>query len=223
MKNLLYKEFKLAWHPLCYVFTILFNTFILIPNYPTFVGIMLSACTYTLLFIGANKGKQTNDLYYSVTLPVKKSNIVIARYISLLVIQLASLIITAALSPASLAIRQAIYADKMPYIGFDLKYIGMVVAWALIAYTALDAIFLLMFYRKGRSVIAPSLVGMLALTIIMILFTIVLPIAWPAYRSFFEGKWWIQLVSIAIAIVIYAIAHIFILKQAIKEIKKINF
>lgn len=221
MKNLLYKEFKLAWHPLCYVFIAIFNLFILIPNYPAFIGPMFVPMIYTLLFIGANKGKQTNDLYYTVTLPVKKSNIVISRFISMAIIQFSSLLITGALAPASQLIRNAIGLKHD--IGFGLNYVGVVIAFALIAYIIVDAVFLLMFYRKGRSVIAPSIVGMVAIAVIMSVFTLALPLAIPAFKTFFENKIWIQFVAIVIALVVYAITHIFILKQAIKEIKKINF
>jgi len=221
MKNLLYKEFKLAWHPLCYVFLILFNVFILIPNYPAFVGIMLLPIIYTLLFIGTHKGKQTNDLLYTITLPVKKSDIVIARFISLAIMQLISLLLTGALAPLSQLIRNAMGIKQD--IGFGLNYIGNVIGFALIAYSILDAIFLLMFYKNGRSVIAPSLIAMSTILIVMGVFTLILPLTVPSYKTFFESKIWIQFISIAIGLAIYAISHIFILKQSIKEIKKINF
>jgi len=221
MKNLIYKEFKLAWHPLCYVFLILFNILILIPNYPAFVGVMLLPIIYTLIFTGTHKGKQTNDLLYTITLPVKKSDIVLARFISLVIMQLVSLLLTGALAPLSQLIRNAIGIKQD--IGFGLNYVGNVLGFALIAFAILDAIFLLMFYKSGRSVLAPSLISMATILIVMSVFTLILPLTVPSYKTFFESKIWIQFISIVIGLVIYTISHIFILKQAIKEIKKINF
>ena len=79
MKALLYKEFKLAMHPVCYAFIFLFPLMILIPKFPTAVGYIYVLSSYPILFLGANKGQQSNDLLYSTLMPVRKKDIVIAR------------------------------------------------------------------------------------------------------------------------------------------------
>ena len=87
MKALLYKEFKLAMHPLCYLFIFLFPLMILIPSYPIAVSFIYILSCYPVLFLGANKGQQSNDLLYSTLLPVRKKDIVLARIITVLVMQ----------------------------------------------------------------------------------------------------------------------------------------
>lgn len=56
MKALLYKEFKLAMHPICYIFIALFPLMMLIPSYPLGIGFIYILSCYPILFLGANKG-----------------------------------------------------------------------------------------------------------------------------------------------------------------------
>ena len=74
MKALLYKELKLAMHPICYVFIALFPFMILIPSYPIAIGFLYVLTCYPILFLGANKGQQSNDLLYSTLLPIRKKD-----------------------------------------------------------------------------------------------------------------------------------------------------
>ena len=62
MKALLYKEFKLAMHPVCYFFIFAFPLMVLIPSYPLAIGFIYVLTCYPILFLGANKGQQSNDL-----------------------------------------------------------------------------------------------------------------------------------------------------------------
>ena len=62
MKALIYKEFKLSMHPICYLFVAAFPLMILIPSYPIGIGFIYVLTCYPILFLGANKGQQSNDL-----------------------------------------------------------------------------------------------------------------------------------------------------------------
>ena len=53
MKALIYKELKLAMHPICYVFIVLFPFMILIPSYPLGIGFIYVLTCYPILFLGA--------------------------------------------------------------------------------------------------------------------------------------------------------------------------
>lgn len=143
--------------------------------------------TYTILFLGANKGKQTNDLYFTACLPVRKQDILMARFISMLVMQLMTIVITAACAPLAQLIRNAI--PNMPaYYGIGLNNIGVTISFAILSYIFVDALYILMFYKSGRSIIAPSLIAMFASLIFMTIFVILLPEIIPAYKSFFCSK-----------------------------------
>ena len=99
MKALLYKEFKLAMHPICYVFILFFPLMILIPSYPLGIGFIYVLTCYPILFLGANKGQQSNDLLYSTLMPVRKKDIVLARIITVITIQVAFMLLMTALYP----------------------------------------------------------------------------------------------------------------------------
>ena len=99
MKALIYKEFKLAMHPICYVFIAVFPLMILIPSYPLAIGFIYVLTCYPILFLGANKGQQSNDLLYSTLLPVRKRDIVLARIITVVILQFAFMAIMSLLYP----------------------------------------------------------------------------------------------------------------------------
>ena len=88
MKNLLYKELRLALHPTNFLFLGL-SALLLIPNYPYFVTFF-----YTCLgvFFLCLNGRENRDIYYSLLLPVRKRQIVQARFLSVLLLELAQLL-----------------------------------------------------------------------------------------------------------------------------------
>ena len=63
---------RLSMHPICYIFIALFPLMFLIPSYPLGIGFIYVLTCYPILFLGANKGQQSNDLLYSTLLPVRK-------------------------------------------------------------------------------------------------------------------------------------------------------
>ncbi|MCI2055825.1 MAG: ABC-2 transporter permease [Oscillibacter sp.] len=75
MKNLLYKEFRLALHPTSIIFLTL-SAMLIIPNYPYYVTFF-----YTCLgiFFICLTGRENQDLFYMMLLPVRKRDIVRAR------------------------------------------------------------------------------------------------------------------------------------------------
>lgn len=89
MKQLLYKEFKLALHPTAVIFLAL-SAMLLIPNYPYYVTFF-----YTCLgvfFICLN-GRENRDIYYSMLLPIRKRQIVKARFLMVAALQLAQAVL----------------------------------------------------------------------------------------------------------------------------------
>ena len=108
MKALLFKELRLAMHPICYVFIVLFPFMILIPSYPLGIGFIYVLTCYPILFLGANKGQQSNDLLYSTLLPVRKKDIVMARIFTVIFMQVAFILVMTALYPVARIINNAV-------------------------------------------------------------------------------------------------------------------
>ena len=75
MKHMLNKELRLALHPTVPLFWLL-GAMLLIPNYPYYVIFF-----YTLLgiFFVCLSGRENNDIAYTLTLPVRKRDVVAAR------------------------------------------------------------------------------------------------------------------------------------------------
>ena len=111
MKALLYKELKLAMHPICYVFIALFPFMILIPSYPIAIGFLYVLTCYPILFLGANKGQQSNDLLYSTLLPIRKKDIVKARIMTVFLMHLVFIALTSALCPLAIFINNSIRTE----------------------------------------------------------------------------------------------------------------
>lgn len=90
ISNLLYKEIRLAAHPNLIVFTLM-GPLLLIPGYP-----------YTMVFIFSLIGnfvnllytRENNDTYYSTLLPLKRSEVVFAKWLVLLVSQMVTILIS---------------------------------------------------------------------------------------------------------------------------------
>ena len=78
MKQLISKELRLCMHPAAIIFLIL-SAMVMIPNYPYLVAFFYT--TLGIFFICLT-GRENNDIYFSVCLPVEKTAIVTARFIT---------------------------------------------------------------------------------------------------------------------------------------------
>ena len=234
MKALIYKEFKLAMHPICYLFVALFPLMILIPSYPIAVGFIYVLASYPILFLGANKGQQSNDLLYSVLLPVRKKDIVLARIITVVTMQLVSILIMSALYPAALAINTAIAqsveaqkaageAVKSPSIpGLGLNSYVLIVAIAIIGYSIADLIFLPIYYKKGKWIVMPTLLTILTFITYLGITTIALPYI-PGLEILNNLSIGIQFIALAVAILISVLVHILVYKISSSRLEKVDF
>lgn len=84
MKNLLYKEFRLAIHPSVYIFFAL-AALLLVPSYPYYVSFFYLTLGIFLTF---KTNRAENDIFYSALLPVRKGDVVRARVLTLSLIHI---------------------------------------------------------------------------------------------------------------------------------------
>ena len=229
MKALLYKEFKLAMHPICYIFIAFFPFMILIPSYPIAIGFIYVLTCYPILFLGANKGQQSNDLLFSTLLPVRKKDIVLARIITVVIMQVSFIAIMSCLYPLASISRdyitqQAIAAgEKIPSdAGFGLNAYTSVLAFAIIGYALADLIYFAIYYKRGKSIVASTLLTILGFVAYLGIFTIGLPFV-PAYGNFFSNNIWIQIGFLGVALVVSVLLHFVVYKVASKELERVDF
>ena len=230
MKALLYKEFKLAMHPICYVFIGLFPLMILIPSYPLAIGFIYLLSCYPILFLGANKGQQSNDLLYSTLLPVRKKDIVLARIFTVIIMQIAYMLIMSALYPVALAVNNSIVVEDtgahLNVPGLGLNGFVSILAIAVIGFAVADLIFFPIYYKNGRSIVMSTLLTILGFVVYLGIFTIAFPyipgMEWYT-KILCDSGVGIQFAFLGGAIAISALLHFFVYRISSKRLEKVDF
>ncbi len=90
MNALLYKEWKLAKHPTVLIY-LLFDLMLLIPSYPYYVVFLYTGLAVFFVFL---YGRENNDLSFSVQLPVCKRDVVRARMLFVVLMELAQILVS---------------------------------------------------------------------------------------------------------------------------------
>lgn len=89
MKKLLRKEILLSMHPTAPIFLIL-SMMLIIPNYPYYVVFFYTGLA---VFFTCLNGRENNDVFYTLTLPIAKKDIVKSRFAFVILLELAQIII----------------------------------------------------------------------------------------------------------------------------------
>ncbi len=225
MKALLYKEMKLAMHPICWVFIFLFPLMILIPSYPLGIGFIYVLSCYPILFLGANKGQQSNDLLFSTLLPVRKKDIVLARIFTVIIMQAIFISVMCALYPLAYWIQGNITDASVP--GIKLSGFLTLLAFGIIGYAIADLIFFPIYYKKGRSIVGSTLATILGFVAYIGIVTIGLPFI-PGVDKVFDFLYqpenlWIQIVILLVSLAISAGIHVVVYKISAKKLEKVDF
>ena len=234
MKALIYKELKLAMHPICYLFVALFPLMILIPSYPMGIGFIYILSCYPVLFLGANKGQQSNDLLYSTLLPVRKKDIVLARIITVIFMQVAYMLILSALYPAAVAINTEIAnqaaaaraagenASDVTIPGLGLNSFVLLLAFGIVGYAIADLIFFPIYYKHGKSIVMSTLFTILGFVVYIGVSTIGLPYV-PGLQILNQLHIGIQFICLGAAIGISAAIHVLVYRISAKRLERVDF
>ena len=151
MTKLLNKECRLAASPLSYIF-IAGSFMTMIPGYPFLVGAFFVCLG---IFYSFQNARECGDIYYSVLLPVKKTDIVRAKYTFTATIQIISFIIISVLT----ALRMTVLADAAAYKTNPLMNLSPVaLALVLILFSFFNTVFLGMHFRTAWKIGIPFLV-----------------------------------------------------------------
>jgi hypothetical protein len=155
--NLLRKEFRLAMHPTAVIF-LSFSVMLIIPNYPYYVTFFYTGLA---VFFTCLTGRENNDIAYSASLPVRKVDIVRARFLFVVILELAQIL---------LAVPFAILRQGMPLPG---NIVGMD---ANIAFFGLSFLLLGLFnlaffdiYYRDASKVGKAFVASSAVVLLFIL------------------------------------------------------
>lgn len=139
--NLLYKELRLAAHPNLYIFTAL-GLLVIVPAYP-YGMVFLFGCLAP--FITFMYGRETNDIYYTTLLPVKKSDTVKAKIMLVILVQMIQLVISLPFA----FLRVHLLPEGNPAgIEANVAYYG----FGLMIYAIFNFIFLTYFFKSAYKV-----------------------------------------------------------------------
>ncbi len=148
MKTLLYKEFKLSANPLTYLFLV-FTIMAGVPNYPILVGTFFVCMG---LFYTFQTGRETNDVNYTALLPVKKRNVVLARYLFVMAIQIAAVLLSAIFVLLWIRVlsKTDVYAQNQ-LMSANLAFLGYV----FIVFALFNGVFVNGFYKTAYKISVP--------------------------------------------------------------------
>lgn len=159
MKTLLYKQLRLACHPMTPVFC-LSGIMLLIPNYP--YSLAFFYVTLGLFFTFLNMREQ-KDIYYSALLPLRKRDTVRAAVAFTVLVELLSVVITALFCLLSAKLQPG----KDNAVGMDANL--MLLGAGFVFYGVFNLVFFVCLYRSGYKVGAAYLKANLALWPMMLL------------------------------------------------------
>jgi len=142
MKNLIYKEFKLAM-PLLTILFLAFSLMTFIPGYPILCGAFFVCFG---IFQSYQMAREDNDILYSVLLPVRKTDVVRAKYATTVILQMIAFILCAIFT----GIRMMLLSDAKVYTTNVLMAANPVfLAFVLLIFTAFNVIFLGGFFKTA--------------------------------------------------------------------------
>lgn len=148
MRNLLYKEFRLAIHP-SFLLMSLFGALVLIPQWLYFFALMyFFFLSVPNIFTGA---KAQNDIMFTALLPVCRRDIVKARVLSIALLELLQLLVTAVF----VLINMAIYPQGSFMLDANIAYIG----FGFMLFGVFNLIMLPMFYKTAYKIAIPITVS----------------------------------------------------------------
>jgi len=155
MKNLLYKEFRLATPLLTFLF-LGFALMTFIPGYPILCGAFFICFG---IFQSYQSGREDNDILYSVLLPVSKSDVVKCKYTAAAIIQCAAFLICAVCT----VIRMVFLSDAGVYTSNVLMGANLVfLAFVLLIFMVFNVVFLGGFFKTAYSIGKPFIIFIVA-------------------------------------------------------------
>ena len=216
MKNLLMKEFKLATPAITYLF-IGFAVMTFIPGYPILCGVFFVGMG---IFQGYQYSREAGDILYSMMLPVKKTDVVKAKYCSVVILQMIAFILFGIFT----GVRMLFLTNAGIYVDNALMGANQVfLSYVLLLFAALNVVFVGGFFKTAYRIGKPFV------CYIMICFTMI--IVAEALR-YFPGLEWMntlgfenagaQLIMLLCSAVIYVLLTIGSCKASQKRFKKID-
>jgi len=214
MRDLLYKEFRLAIHPAFYLI-FLTTLLLLIPNWVFTIAVsyILWVVIPNIFFtIAAN-----NDTFFSVLMPVKKSDIVKAKVLSVVALELLNIIIAIPFAVANFML----YKGGLGMLEPNPAFFGFV----LIMYALFNFLFITGFYKTGYKIAFPILRAIIG-ALIFAIFIQFMPFISTRFNRMFnsrtpESLLW-QIIALIVGIVVFVLVNILTYRISSERFEKLD-
>lgn len=211
MKTMLYKEFRLTISPLFYLF-LLFGALLLIPQWPYLIALMY------LFFMAVpnifTTSKAQGDIDFSASLPVRRGDIVRARIMSIVILEVLQVIVAAIFG----AINIAFYPWGNFLMDTNAAFFGIV----FVMYGIHNAILFPMFYKTAYKIGIPTF----AAIAVAVLFAGAVEtfIQLVPFLRVLDGvvNTWVHYAALAGGIVIFVLLNLLAAKISVKRFERVN-
>lgn len=222
MKNLLYKELKLIVHPMV-IFFCFFGVMLLIPTYPYLVAFIYTLISFTFIFIG---GRENNDMYYTCILPVQKKDVVKSRFVTIILIELATIVISIPFAFLSKSINESLIAKgdasgNRMFVDANFTLYAMV----FILYGLFNFFFTTKFYKTAKKLLSSFIVSSIVFLTFGVLFEVliqVIPSLKMMLSNYNNSFLWMRLLILIVGMLIYVGLNILSYHISTKEFEKID-
>lgn len=136
------KELRLSSHLLSYLF-LAFSLMTLIPGYPILVSAFFVCFG---IFHTFQNGRETNDVLYTVLLPISKKDVVTARYLFVCFIQCTAFILMTLLT----VLRMTLLGNAAPYENNAMMNSNPIfLAWTLLIFALFNSLFVGLYFKTA--------------------------------------------------------------------------
>lgn len=212
ISNLLYKELRLAAHPNLFIFALM-GPLVLVPSYP-YTMVFTFCCIG--IYVNFMYARETNDLYYSALLPIKKSDVVKGKVAVTVTAQLASLIISV---PFAIINQVIFHTENKAGIAANIAFYGV----GLIIFGLFNLVFLSEFfktvYRAGNAFIK-ALIPVLIVQILVEVLAHFPGATWA--QNVTNSNWLGQTILLVVGLIIYLILTYTSFKISVRRFAQVN-
>lgn len=210
--NLLYKELRLAAHPNLYIFTLL-GVLVIVPAYPYGMVFLFGCLAPYLTFM---YGRETNDIYYTALLPVRKRDTVKAKCLLMVLAQMTQLLISLPFA----ILRVHILPNGNPAgIEANVAYYG----FGLMIYAIFNMILLTQFFKTAYKVDKAFLLAIIPASIAVIIMEVL--VHFPGFEwldSVAPDMMLRQLPILAVGIIVYSIGMLTAYRVSAKRFEQVD-
>ena len=215
MKTLLKKEMTFSANILTYIF-IAAALMTFLPGYPILCGSFFVTLGIFYTFQSAREG---NDVLFTALLPVKKGDVVKARYLFSVMIEMLAFIVTAIVT----VVRMTVLANANAYLNNALMNANLMsLGFTLLIFAAFNCVFIGGFWKDAYKVGVPFLTSVIiSMLIIGIGESLHFFPGLKALNTPF-GMLQIQLSILGASVIIYIVATIISCRNSVRSFERID-